>query len=288
MDTSTLLAFLSVSRHRSFSAAASELHLTQPAISKRIALLEDELGVKLFDRIGRSVGLTEYGRQLVPRAKDILQRIENTKRELFTASQEIAGPLSLAISHHIGLHRLPPVLKVFSNTYPKVKLDIQFTDSELAYSQVLRGEIELAVTTLAPNEDPQILSQEVWPDPLCCAAAVDHPLSKLRKLTVTQLSKYPAILPGQNTYTGVIITKLFARHGLSLDIAMVTNYMETIKTMSSIGLGWTIIPESMLDNSLIKLPIKDLNIHRRLGYIHHRSRQLSNAAAAFIETLNAQ
>ncbi len=288
MDTSTLNAFLSVARHSSFSAAASELHLTQPAISKRIALLEDELDVKLFDRIGRSVGLTEYGRQLVPRAKDILQRIENTKRELFTASQEVAGPLSLAISHHIGLHRLPPVLKEYSSTYPKVKLDIQFTDSELAYSQVLRGEIELAVTTLAPNEDPQILSQEVWPDPLCCAAAVDHPLSQLQKLSVTQLSKYPAILPGQNTYTGVIITKLFARHGLSLDVAMVTNYMETIKTMAGIGLGWTIIPESMLDDSLVKLPIKDLNIHRKLGYIHHRGRQLSNAATAFIETLNTQ
>ncbi len=285
MDTQNLKAFISVSRHLSFSHAAEELHLTQPAISKRISLLEQDLGLTLFDRIGRKVSLTEHGDRLIPLAKDILQRIDSSRHELQQTSTRVLGRLSLSISHHIGLHRLPPVLKAFTQAYPDVSLDIEFTDSELAYEAVHRGEIELAVITLAPQQDPQIQSGLVWPDPLCVTVAPTHTLANREQVDLITLSKHPAILPNRSTYTGMIIESLFAQRQLKLNIGMATNYMETIKSMAGIGLGWTIIPESMLDADLVKLPLSDATLHRDLGYIHHKNRHLSNVATAFIETL---
>lgn len=286
MDTPNLKAFLAVARLNSFSAAAEELHLTQPAISKRIQLLEEDIGLRLFDRIGRSISVTQHGDRLLPLAKEILNGIELARDQLLQSQHEVGGRLALAISHHIGLHRLPPVLKAFSRRYPQVSLDIQFTDSELAYGDVLRGDAELAVITLAPQQEAHIATNKVWHDPLCFAAAADHPLTKQKSLQLADLSDKAAILPNRNTYTGMIIASLFAQHKLSLTIDMATNYMETVKSMASIGLGWTVIPESMLDNELRKLPVTDVLIERELGLIHHKSRSLSNAATAFMGTLH--
>jgi len=285
MDTQNMKAFLCVARHASFSAAAEELHLTQPAVSKRIQLLEEDLGLQLFDRSGRAVSLTEHGNSLLPRAKEILLRIEMAREEILQNSTEVAGTLSLAISHHIGLHRLPPVLKSYSRQYPAVALDVEFTDSELAYGAVAKGEIELAVITLGPQQENQIEGKKIWHDPLCFAATPDHPLAGSNQLELRELSDHSAILPNRNTYTGMIIASLFAQRQLKLQIGMATNYMETIKSMAGIGLGWAIIPESMLGDELIKLAVSDALIERDLGYIYHRNRHLSNAAAAFVETL---
>ena len=94
---------------QSFSRAANLLHLTQPAVSKRIALLESQMGVRLFDRIGRTVTLTEAGRTLEPRARSILLDIEDTQRVISNLAGNVKGSLSLATSHHIGLWHLPEI-----------------------------------------------------------------------------------------------------------------------------------------------------------------------------------
>lgn len=150
MDTAGLQAFVTVTNCGSFSLAAQQLFLTQSAVSKRIALLESQLNCRLFDRIGRQVVLTEAGRALFPRARDILLAIEDAERTLGNLSGQIGGRLALATSHHISLHRLPPILKAFVDRFPEVELDLQFAASEVAYEGVLRGELELALITLAP------------------------------------------------------------------------------------------------------------------------------------------
>ncbi|WP_163014523.1 LysR family transcriptional regulator, partial [Pseudomonas viridiflava] len=106
-----LNAFIAIAEIGSFSGAGERLHLTQPAISKRIAGLEQQLNVRLFDRLGREVSLTEAGRALLPRAYQILNVLDDTRRDLTNLTGEISGRLTLATSHHIGLHRLPPVLR---------------------------------------------------------------------------------------------------------------------------------------------------------------------------------
>src|SRR5258706_300658 len=120
MDIAALQAFLAVAESGSFSRAAERIYLTQPAISKRIAVLERSLGLPLFDRIGRRVQLTEAGRALFERSRAILNDLEDAKRSLANLSGQIRGALSLATSHHIGLHRIPRALKQFHARYPEV------------------------------------------------------------------------------------------------------------------------------------------------------------------------
>ncbi len=285
MDTQSLQAFLCVAECSSFSGAAEQLHLTQPAISKRIATLEKQLNAKLFDRIGRHIHLTEAGRALLPEAQRILQDIREARRRIDDLRGSVSGRLSMGISHHIGLHRLPPVLREFSQRYPDVQLDIDFMDSEQAHHRILHGEMDLAVITLSPSQEEHLSFLPVWQDQLTVAVANDHPLSDAAVVTAEMLSRHTALPPGLNTYTGQIIKRLFDEAGLEMNIGMSTNYLETIKVMVSIGLGWSILPQTLLDDSVTALELKNMQLSRTLGCVHHRNRSLSNASRAFIDLL---
>jgi DNA-binding transcriptional LysR family regulator len=196
MDTQLLQAFVAVAEHSSFSNAAEQMHLTQPAISKRIALLESQLDCSLFDRIGRQITLTEAGRALLPHAQAVLQQIRSAKRHIQDLRGGVTGLLSMGISHHMGLHRLPLVLEQFTQQYPEVRLDIDFLDSEEAYERVLLGEVELGVITLAPEEKPSLQQIVIWRDELVVTVARNHPLAQQTRVSAKALSQYRAILPG--------------------------------------------------------------------------------------------
>ena len=285
MDNQNLKAFMIVAECGSFSSAAERLHLTQSAVSKRIALLEMQVGKNLFDRIARQVSLTEAGQALLPRARHILQESEAAIQAIHDLSGEVRGRLRLAISHHLGLHRLPPVLKQFANQHPNVNLDIAFMDSEKAYEQVLQGHSEVAVITLALETHQNIHSKKIWRDPLQFICAIDHQLAQIDQPSLHDLAKHPVILPGLNTYTGRIIQSLFDRQNILLSAPLSTNYLETIGTMVEIGLGWSVLPDTLVNN-LYVMPVVHSPIERELGYIHHKKRSLSNVAMAFIKLLD--
>ncbi|MCR4510386.1 LysR family transcriptional regulator [Pseudomonas sp. 32.2.56] len=288
MDLATLNAFIAIAELGSFSEAAERLFLTQPAVSKRIASLEQQLNVRLFDRLGREVSLTEAGRALLPRAYQILNVLDDTRRALTNLNGEISGRLTLATSHHIGLHRLPPLLRAFTRAHPQVALDIQFLDSEVAYEEVLHGRAELAVITLAPETREPVHAVAVWDDPLDFVAAPEHPLARNGAVSLADVAHHPAVFPGGNTFTHHIVRRLFEAQGLTPNIAMSTNYLETIKMMVSIGLAWSVLPRTMLDDQVARLPLPGIQLTRQLGYISHTERTLSNAARAFMNLLDAQ
>jgi DNA-binding transcriptional LysR family regulator len=285
MDTLCLQAFCSVAETGSFSSAAKQLHVTQPAISKRISSLERQLDCRVFDRIGRRVDLTEAGNSLLPRARRILRELEEARRSITYKSSKSTGTLNMATSHHIGLHRLPPVLRHYSNNYPDVKLAIDFIDSETATEKILSGHLELAVVTLAPQNHPKMITEKIWHDPLICVVSNEHPLKKFKSVDIADLSHYPAILPDLSTFTGQILKRQFDTLNLPLDVSMATNYLETIKMMVSIGLGWSILPASLIDGPICHIPVKQLEVSRELGCIYHQGRSLSKAAQVFIEEL---
>lgn len=278
-------AFVTIADCGSFSQAAARLHLTQPAVSKRIALLESRMGVRLFDRIGRTVNLTAPGHELLERGREILQRVEDTERAITNLSGITSGRLSLATSHHIGLWRLPPVLKAYSARYPDVSLDLHFMDSEVAYEQIVQGNLELGIITLAPGQHERLKSISIWRDDLVFMCAPDHPLTNEDIVTIEQLSEHAAILPDMSTFTGRIVKRLFDEHKLPLYLSMSTNYLETIKMLVSIGLGWSVLPAIMLDSDTARLNVPNVEIYRELGIIHHTQRTLSNAGLAFMDLL---
>ncbi|WP_181298792.1 LysR family transcriptional regulator [Pseudomonas sp. Q2-TVG4-2] len=287
MDLASLNAFIAIAEMGSFSLAAERLHLTQPAVSKRLATLESQLNVRLFDRLGREIGLTEAGRALLPRAYQILNVLDDTRRALTNLNGDVSGRLCLATSHHIGLHRLPPLLRAFTRAYPDVNLDIRFLDSEIAYEEILHGRAELAVITLAPQTAAPVRAKKVWDDPLDFVVAPEHPLAQKASISLADIADYPAVFPGGNTFTHHIAHRLFEREGLTPNITMSTNYMETIKMMVSIGIAWSVLPRTMLDEQVVRLPLPGIQLSRQLGYITHTERTLSNAAKAFMSLLDA-
>lgn len=292
MDTQNLRAFVAVADGSSFSAAAEKLHVTQPAISKRIHMLEQQLDTLLFDRIGRQVSLTEAGRTLLPHARQILAIIDSARQALADLDGGTKGQLKLITSHHIGLHRLPHVLREFSERYPQVELDIRFMDSEEAYAEVLKGHCDLGIITQVQEHNDTICTRTLWKDELHFVAAPQHPLSQSGSVSLQEVAQYPALLPEHRFYTTQLVETLFAQHGLRIKINLSTNYLETIKALISAGYAWGVLPRSMLeDNALKVLSVKNptgpgnVALSRNLDCIHHRQRQMSRAATAFHELL---
>ena len=287
MNFSDLKTFVCVAEQHSFSLAAERLHLSQPAISKRVAALEGALDTRLFDRIGRSVQLTSAGSALLTHARKILIEVEDSRRAIHNLSGEISGKLSIGTSHHIGLHRLPAVLKQFGQRHPSVQLNLHFLDSEAACGKVEQGELELAVVTLPPlsisGAERSLTMIPIWQDPLVLVTAFDHPLCSLHQITTASLAQHAAILPSQGTFTRKLIDHHLNSKRQPLNVRLETNYLETIKMLVSIGQGWSVLPETLIDESLLAHS-GHFSARRILGVVHHPQRTLSNAAHAFITT----
>ncbi|NNC98824.1 MAG: LysR family transcriptional regulator [Gammaproteobacteria bacterium] len=286
MEISALQAFICVARHESFSKASEQMHLTQPAVSKRVATLEQQLGTLLFNRINRQISLTEAGQQLLPKAQELVIQAEDMQRFASNLHEDISGTLSIAISHHIGLHRMPPMLSAFNRRHPDVKLDIRFEDSEQALSLVERGDIEFAVITL-PSELPANLNGEVaWCDKLQIVFGAGHGLQSRQSVSLAELADYPCVLPTAETETHKIMQREFARAGLSMKVQMSTNNLQSLKMLAVAGIGWSLLPETMLDDQLRVLDLQR-KLTRDLGLVAHRRRSLSNAAQAMRQLIKA-
>lgn len=283
MEFVALKAFQVVAESGSFSKAGEILFITQPAISKRIASLEDRLGLKLFDRIGKHISLTEAGRTLLPEAQKILAQVDESQRLLANLTMSVSGSLHVATSHHIGLHRLPAILQKFTHHHPEVELELSFMDSENALRLIETGKLELAIVTLPEDPSPLLKTTPAWKDDLVFVCGKEHALAKLKKVNLKTLSQHRALLPSQGTITRKIIESYLTKKDLSLNVTMETNYLETIQKMVEIGLGWSALPKIMCNDMLTILPVSTIRLHRTLGIVQHKSRTLSNAARALLE-----
>lgn len=287
IDIAELLTFIKVAETGSFSETGGQLFITQPAVSKRIAALENNLGVRLFDRIGRQVQLTEAGIRLLPKAKKMAEDLQDIKRSMSLQMQDVSGELRLSTSHHVGLHRLPKSLKQFQEDFPSAHLEIEFAQSEEAYQDVLKGRAELGVITLSNKENPLIESLPIWSDPLTCVVSKDHPLAHHQNVSLIELAEHACVLPNKNTFTRQIAEQAFGKQGLKPQVRMNTNNLETLAMLVNIGWGWSLLPSTLVDDKFVVLNLPDLNVERKLGVIHHKQRTLSRAALAFIALLKS-
>ncbi len=287
MDANSLKAFLTIVDQGSFSEAAETLHLTQPAISKRLAALETQLGTRLIDRSNRDIRVTEAGARLLPHARKILDEIHNAKLALSPNANTVEGELQVIASHHIGLHHLPNWLRRFRREYPQVTLDLQFMESDAAYNQMNKRNAELAFVTLSDSMNPQFRILTQWPDPMAFVIGAEHPLAQLDNPTLRDLAEHPALLPDTSTATYRVVSRLFLEANLPLKPLMPTNYLETIKMMTNVGLGWSVLPVSMLDSSLRAIDVGH-PVTRVLGAVALSGRQLSNGASALLDIVEAE
>lgn len=288
MNTTALHTFITVMELGNISQAAEQLYLTQPAVSKRIKNLEEEFGVTLFDAVGRSIVPTQAAQYLLVHAKRWLADYNQVKHSVSQSKDTVSGKLSIGTSHHIGLHHLSPLLKDFVQNYPDVQLDVHFVDSETGHAAVMSGELEMAFLTLPPNfnkktKDKRLSYHPLWHDDLVFVAANFSELATQNDITLKQLAALPALLPAAHTYTSQITLAAFAKKGLKPQATMSTNPLESIRMMVSIGLGWSALPKTLLNDSLAELHIKNPpNLARTLGMVTNSARTQSAAVKALV------
>ncbi|USZ14917.1 LysR family transcriptional regulator [Moraxella sp. FZLJ2107] len=287
MNTTNLATFVAVMQTGSISGAAEKLYITQPAVSKRIKNLEDEFGTVLFDTVGRSIIPTAAAHDLLPFVRRWLDDYEACKASLQHAKEVASGRLVIGTSHHIGLHHLAPVLKRFIQTYPAVQLEVRFVDSEEAHKAVLEGEIALAFLTLPPTFDRRLNYHTLWSDPLYFVTGTLSPLAQKSKVSLLQLAHYPAILPAANTFTSQITLAEFAKHNLRPYATMSTNPLESIRMLVSVGLGWSVLPETLINQDLIKIDMaENIELQRHLGVVTNPNLTRSASMQALLSMLS--
>lgn len=287
MNLAAFDAFVKVMETGSISMAADHLFITQPAVTKRIHSLEDYFGVKLFESAGRGVQPTHAAHSLLPKVKNWLNELGDIHHTLSHEQDQIQGKLKIGTSHHIGLHHLPNYLRQYTQLYPQVTLDVHFVDSEQAHEQVLAGDLEMAFLTLPPQGDSRLNYIHMWDDPLVFAAATFHPLAQMPHLSLQDLTQYPSLLPAAQTYTSQITLAEFERQGVKPKMSMSNNPLESIRMLVSIGLGWSVLPKTLLNSDLKQLSV-DVHMQRELGIVWHPSRNQSKAAQALVQLMQQQ
>ena len=284
MNLAAFDAFVKVMETGSISIAAEHLFITQPAVTKRIHSLEEYFGVKLFESAGRGIQPTHAAHSLLPKVKMWLNELGEIHHTLSHEQAQVQGRLKIGTSHHIGLHHLAEPLKRFVQQFPQVTLDVHFVDSEQAHEQVLAGELELAFLTLPPRGDDQLNYLTIWHDPLVFVAAPFHALAQQQQLHLEDLIAYPSLLPAAHTYTSQIMLAEFEKKGLKPQISMGNNPLESIRMLVSIGLGWSVLPKTLLNHELVQLDL-NLKLNRQLGMVWHPARIQSKAAAQLIQMM---
>ncbi|KAB0627662.1 LysR family transcriptional regulator [Acinetobacter gandensis] len=284
MNLAAFEAFVKVMETGSISLAADQLFITQPAVTKRIHSLEEYFGVKLFESAGRGVQATHAANSLLPKVKSWLNELGDIHHTLSHEQGQVQGKLKIGTSHHIGLHHLPHHLQRYVQQYPEVTLDVHFVDSEQAHEQVLAGDLELAFLTLPPQGDSRLKYITTWNDPLVFVVSPFHPLAQIEHLTLEDLIQYPSLLPAAQTYTSQITLAEFEKHGLKPKVTMSNNSLESIRMLVSIGLGWSVLPKTLLNQDLKQLDLAS-NMNRKLGIVWHPGRTQSRAAEKLVELM---
>lgn len=281
MNLAAFEAFVKVMETGSISVAADLLFITQPAVTKRIHNVESYFNVQLFESAGRGIQPTQVAYSLLPQVKTWLNTLGSIHHTLSHEHESVQGLLKLGTSHHIGLHHLPNHLKNYVQQYPQVKLDVKFVDSEQAHEHVLAGDLEIAFLTLPPKLDERLSYVSLWEDPLIFVVAPFHPLATVKQLSLEQLIAYPSLLPASKTYTSQITLDEFEKYDLHPKVSMTNNPLESIRMLAAIGLGWSVLPQTLLNDELIRLDI-NIELKRTLGMVWHPNRSQSKANEALI------
>jgi LysR family cys regulon transcriptional activator len=230
------------------SKAAKNLHTSQPAISKQIQLLEQELGVDIFLRNGkRIVKITPPGQLIIQTAVRMLRDADNLKKIAQEFTNEAGGTLTIATTHTQARYSLPPVIKRFTARYPKVKLILRQGNPTQIATLVSSGEADIGIATEALEQYPELVMLPCYQWNRCIIVPPKHPLLKLKKLTLEAINQYP-IITYDFAFTGrTKINQAFASRGLEPNVVLTAIDSDVIKTYVELGLGVGILANMAFD-----------------------------------------
>lgn len=279
MELDQLRSFVAVAEVRSFTRAASLAHLTQPAISRQIARLEGELGVRLFERYGRRVECTPDGKLLLPLARAIVSRADDAARMMREHAGMVSSRVRVGSTGTVFGYLLSPVLATFIKTYPKIHLDLIERDDTLLEEGVFNGELDCAIITAWGSSRAAVI--HLLTEEILLVVREDHPLAGEKIVSLADLADEPFLLPGHSLNTSNLLMDACRRAGFEPKVPYRANYLELSKSLVRQGLGIALFPKMFLTpgtiSGLVAIPLRE-HVTRDLELIYSNERPLAVAA----------
>ncbi|HEX3627152.1 MAG TPA: LysR family transcriptional regulator [Verrucomicrobiae bacterium] len=292
MNRNHLALFHMVARAGSISRGAEQARVSQPAVSKQIAELEEALGVQLLERLPRGCQLTEAGRILA----DYAGRWRSVETEAARAIEEYRGlkrgKLAIGASMTIGGYLLPGAIGEFHRRFPDIELQMEIANTRRIQESLLDGSIELGLTE-GPMEDSELKSLVFFHDELVPIAPVGHPLLKRKNVHARDICREPFILREEGSGTRAVVERALRRKGLKVTPLLSLASSEAIKNAVAAGIGLAIVSRWVIESDLQTrrlgiIPLKDLEIQRPLHLQRIQGRSESPAVSKFLEVLKSQ
>ena len=291
MNYNHLMIFLAVAEEGSISRGADRLCISQPAVSKQLAVFEASLRARLFDRLPKGVRLTDAGHLLLGYAR----RLSALEREAEQAMGELQGlargALTIGASLTVGAYLMPELLADYSRRFPQIALTLEIGNTENIQGMLLGGRLDLALTE-GFADDPDLDAAVFAHDELVAIAPPGHPLLALGPIPAARLLQEPLILREPGSGTRAVLERALADLGLTVTPLMSLGSTEAIKRAVTAGAGLAVVSRLALSlelemGRLALLPLSDLSLRRPLHRLTQRGAYESRAGRAFRELLAA-
>lgn len=286
LDSRQLCAFYHVANTGSFTQGGRAVGLSQSAISRAIQALEQDVGCRLLDRLGKKVALTQAGEQLLQHAKKTLAEMEAARESLRRLGKWGQGRLRLGASTTACQHILPPVLREFKESFPEHALSIEPSDTRGMVAALLQHRIDLALS-LDPGSEPQLEFHELFNDELYFLVGAMHAWARTGRVERAEVTKQNFILYSKSSVTFHLVEEYFRRDEMVLNTVLEVGSMEATKELVKLGLGVSVLApwiarKELEERSLVALPLGRRKLQRRWGVLHWRGKRLSLAEETFI------
>ena len=286
MDISQLEVFLAVAREGGFSRAAEKLYRTQSAVSQAVRKLEREIGESLFDRSSRDGQLTDAGRVLQEYAERLLNLRENAREALTELRELQKGKLVVGANEFTALYLLR-VLAEFRRLHPAIRIVVQRSLGSQIPDDVRRHNCEFGVLTYDP-QDEDLASAVVYSDELIFVVPPQHPLARESRVSIRQLGAESFVAHIVSSPYREKVIQAFNKYKTPLHMGVELPTLQAIKRFVAMGNGVAFLPEISVEDEiargeLVRIPVEELRVHRKLRLIYRKSAALSHAGRAFLK-----
>lgn len=244
MELRELRSFCTAAKLKSISRAAEQLNVGQPTVTTHIKKLEEELGVQLFDRIKRPIQLTPVGAALAQLASPLVDGIDSLATHAGIVEKE--GPVRVASTHEIIPHTLVQAVRVFLKSYPHAHLRVLAGRREDVMHMVEEGEADIGLVP-SPERGTDFEFLPLFPYERVLVAPLGHPLLKSPVTTLEEIAKHPLIMMGKGTWTRRMLEAEFRRRGVSFEVIVELDSMDTIKRYVALGMGVSVGPSLAIE-----------------------------------------
>ena len=280
--------FLAVSKELNFKKADEKLNISQPSLSQQIRELEHELGMPLFDRIGKKISLTEAGKILLLHTKTIFREIEQARSAIQDLNGLQHGSLTIGSLLTVVNYLLPPAILNFNKLYPNIELSVLGLRTGDIREKLLQHELYIGITFL-PVQDKEIVSLPLYKSELTLVVPTGHTLTERSHISIVELQDYPLILLPKNFFLTELITSHCQQFDFTPKPILEISTMESLVQMVSKGMGITVLPKPYIDflqnTNIQALKIKDPTPTIDIGLIYRKDKYMCAATQAFIEQL---